>query len=78
MPAMTTAALTGCQGSSCWRRGPGRDGTVGVAGGPDLVPVDEADSGLFGAAEALSTWSMMKLMSPGWFPMSPPSGPPGV
>lgn len=36
------------------------------------------DSGPLAAADALSTWSMTKLMSPGWFPMSPPSGPPGV
>ncbi len=36
------------------------------------------DNGPFGVLSALSTSSMTKLMSPGWFPMSPASAPPGV
>ena len=65
------ATAVGDQTQSC-------DATVGVACGPDLARSTRPDSGPLGAADALSTWSMTKLMSPGWFPMSPPSGPPGV
>ena len=79
VPAMTTAALTRVSRQQLLATRP----KVVMAplewpAAPISFRSTRPDSGPFGAAEALSTWSMMKLMSPGWFPMSPPSGPPGV
>ena len=79
VPAMTTAALTRVSRQQLLATRP----KVVMAplewpAAPISFGSTRPDSGPFEAAEALSTWSMTKLMSPGWLAMSPPSGPPGV
>ena len=79
VPAMTTAALTLVSRQQLSAIRP----SVVMAplewpAAPISFGSTRPDNGPFGVLSALSTWSMTKLMSPGWFPMSPASAPPAV